>query len=47
MTSAAIPAGTLHAIPDGAACMVRTALREYPVFTGWGILGELGSRLAR
>jgi shikimate kinase len=43
--SAAVPSGTLHAIPDGAACMVRTALREYPVFTGWGILGELGSRL--
>ena len=43
--SAAVPAGTLHAIPDGAACMVRTALREYPVFTGWGILEELGFRL--
>lgn len=41
----AAPTGTLHAIPDGAACMVTTALREYPVFTGWGILGELGSRL--
>jgi 3-dehydroquinate synthase len=43
--SAAVPPGTLHAIPDGAACMVRTALREYPVFAGWGILGELGVRL--
>jgi 3-dehydroquinate synthase len=39
------PIGTLHAIPDGAACIVRTALREYPVFTGWGILEELGFRL--
>ena len=43
--TATIPAGTLHAIPDGAACVVRTALREYPVFTGWGILDQLGSRL--
>lgn len=42
---AAVPAGTLHAIPAGAACMVRTALREYPVFTGWGILEQLGRRL--
>ncbi|MEK7248729.1 MAG: iron-containing alcohol dehydrogenase, partial [Chloroflexota bacterium] len=42
---AAVPTGTLHAIPDGAACVVRTALREYPVFTGWGILEELGFRL--
>lgn len=36
---------TLHAIPEGAACMVNTALREYPVFVGWGILGDLGKRL--
>lgn len=43
--TATIPPGTLHAIPDGAACVVRTALREYPVFTGWGILEELGFRL--
>lgn len=43
--NAAVPSSTLHAIPDGAACMVRTALREYPVFTGWGILEELGFRL--
>jgi shikimate kinase/3-dehydroquinate synthase len=42
---AAVPRGTLHAIPDGAACMVRTSSREYPVFTGWGNLGELGRRL--
>ncbi len=40
-----IPSGTLHAIPSGAACMVRTSSREYPVFTGWGNLGELGRRL--
>ncbi len=43
--SAVAPKGTLHAIPDGAACIVRTSSREYPVFTGWGNLGELGSRL--
>jgi 3-dehydroquinate synthase len=43
--NATVLPGTLHAIPDGAACMVRTALREYPVFTGWGILEELGFRL--
>jgi 3-dehydroquinate synthase len=42
---AAVPRGTLHAIPDGAACVVRTSSREYPVFTGWGNLGELGRRL--
>ena len=42
---AVVPAGTLHAIPNGAACMVRTSSREYPVFTGWGNLGELGRRL--
>lgn len=40
-----VPPGTLHAIPAGAACMVRTALGEYPVFTGWGILEQLGKRL--
>jgi len=40
-----VPGGTLHAIPPGAACLVRTALREYPVFTGWGTLPELGARL--
>ena len=44
-SDADVPAGTLHAIPDGAACMVRTSSREYPVFTGWGNLGELGRRL--
>ncbi len=44
-SDAAVPAATLHAIPDGASCMVRTSSREYPVFTGWGNLGELGRRL--
>jgi 3-dehydroquinate synthase len=39
------PVTTLHSIPDGAACMVDTALRQYPVFVGWGILSQLGSRL--
>ena len=43
--SAVAPATTLHDIPQGAACMVRTSLREYPVFVGWGTLEELGQRL--
>jgi 3-dehydroquinate synthase len=43
--AAVAPKGTLHAIPAGAACMVRTSSREYPVFTGWGNIGELGPRL--
>ncbi|HUF53929.1 MAG TPA: 3-dehydroquinate synthase [Dehalococcoidia bacterium] len=38
-------AKTLHAIPQGAACMVETSLREYPVFVGWGQLAELGDKL--
>jgi len=44
-TQATVPAGTLHIVPDDTACVVRTSSREYPVFTGWGILGELGKRL--
>ncbi|MDO8616339.1 MAG: 3-dehydroquinate synthase [Dehalococcoidia bacterium] len=39
------PTTTLHAIPQGAACMVRTAVREYPVLVGWDALAELGRRL--
>lgn len=39
------PARTLHAVPEGAACVVRTALRDYPVFVGWGTLSTLGDRL--
>jgi 3-dehydroquinate synthase len=42
---ATVPAGTLHAIPDGAATVVHAASRDYPVFTGWGNLAELGARL--
>jgi shikimate kinase/3-dehydroquinate synthase len=42
---APVPPGTLHAVPSGAACVVRSALREYPVYTGWGTLHELGARL--
>ncbi len=42
---AVAPTQTLHAIPEGAACMVQTALREYPVFVGWGILKDLGRRM--
>jgi len=47
MTSAGAPAPsrTLHTIPKGAACMVQTALREYPVYVGWGTLGSLGQKL--
>jgi 3-dehydroquinate synthase len=42
---AEVPSRTLHAIPEGAACMVRAALRDYPVFVGWGTLPTLGQRL--
>lgn len=44
-THAKIPAGTLHIVPEDGACVVRTSSREYPVYTGWGNLGELGKRL--
>lgn len=44
-THAKVPAGTLHIVPDEGACVVRTSTREYPVFSGWGTLGELGKRL--
>ena len=44
-TGATAPGKTLHAIPAGAACMVQTALREYPVFVGWGTLAALGRQL--
>lgn len=43
--AAAAPAKTLHAVPDGAACMVGAASGEYPVFVGWGTLSGLGARL--
>ncbi len=33
------------AVPEGAACVVHAALRDYPVYLGWGILKELGGRL--
>ena len=39
------PATTLHAIPDGAACVVRTSTASYPVFIEWEALPELGARL--
>jgi len=44
-TGATAPGKTLHAIAAGAACMVQTALREYPVFVGWGTLAALGRQL--
>jgi shikimate kinase/3-dehydroquinate synthase len=44
-SAATAPAKTLHAIPDGAACMVQTSLREYPVFVGWRQLASLGQKL--
>ena len=42
---AVAPAATLHSIPEGAACIVRTAGGEYPVFVSRGALRELGHRL--
>jgi shikimate kinase/3-dehydroquinate synthase len=42
---APVPARTLHDIPPGAACMVSTLARQYPVFVGWGTLSELARRL--
>ncbi len=33
--------------PDGAACVVRTASRHYPVFVGWGALSQLGQLMRR
>ncbi|MCH8345678.1 MAG: 3-dehydroquinate synthase [Chloroflexi bacterium] len=39
------PAATLHAIPDGTACVVRTASASYPVFVEWDILQDLGRRM--
>ena len=42
---AVAPRRTLHAVPDGAACMVRTASHDYPVFVGWGTLAGLGAKL--
>lgn len=44
-THAIVPPGTLHIGPEDGACIVRTSSREYPVFTGWGNLAELGKRL--
>lgn len=42
---AEIPAGTLHAITEGSATMVRTAGGDYPVIVGWGLLSGIGERL--
>ena len=42
---AEIPAGTLHAIPEGSATMVRTVGGDYPVIVGWGLLSGIGQRL--
>ncbi len=44
--AAPAPAKTLHAVPEGAACMVAAASGEYPVFVGWGTLSGLGARLS-
>ncbi|MCH7809527.1 MAG: 3-dehydroquinate synthase [Chloroflexi bacterium] len=43
--AAPAPARTLHAVPEGAACMVGAASGEYPVFVGWGTLSGLGALL--
>jgi 3-dehydroquinate synthase len=40
-----IPAGTLHAIPQGSATMVHTAGGDYAVLVGWGLLSGIGQRL--
>lgn len=39
------PAGTLHAMSEGAASIVRTSSGEYPVIAGWRVLSTLGERL--
>jgi shikimate kinase/3-dehydroquinate synthase len=39
------PVRTLHAIPEGAAAMVRTTSGDYPVFVEWGSLAGLSERL--
>jgi shikimate kinase/3-dehydroquinate synthase len=39
------PVRTLHAIPEGAAAMVRTSSGDYPVFVDWGALASLPKRL--
>ncbi len=39
------PATTLHAVPPGAAAVVRASTGEYPVFVEWGALAGLGQRL--
>jgi shikimate kinase/3-dehydroquinate synthase len=41
----AVPATTLHAVPDGAACVVRTATAACPVFVEWDGLSSLGRRM--
>ena len=43
--AATAPAATLHAIPPGAAAVVRAVTGEYPVFVEWGGLAGLGARL--
>lgn len=43
--AATAPATTLHAIPAGAAAVVRASTGEYPVFVQWGALAGLGRRL--
>ena len=42
---AAAPDTTLHAIASGAAAMITTSTRDYPVFVEWDGLHELGRRL--
>jgi shikimate kinase / 3-dehydroquinate synthase len=44
-THAVVPAGTLHMVREEGATIVQTSSREYPVYTGWGILNTLGRRL--
>ena len=43
--AATAPVTTLHAIPAGAAAIVRATTGEYPVFVQWGALAGLGQRL--
>ncbi len=45
--NAIVPPGTLHDISPHTACLVRTALRDYSVYTDWGLLDSLGQQLRR
>jgi shikimate kinase / 3-dehydroquinate synthase len=40
-----VPGGTLHVVAENGAVLVHASSRTYPVYTGWGNLGDLGERL--